>query len=475
MKIYKLVENRPQSFKRSLRILYLAFTVSILILTILSILFISQLNKVVQYSDAVDRTNGILYKLETLELVVKDAESNQRGYLLTNNRKMLEEYETRRKEVYPLIDTIYLLSDAGVKRKITELRTIINRRLDFLQSNLEKHLRGDAPDLAETLNLGKLAMEQVSEKMREIEKSQNELLVEGNVSKARYEGNAPLFFAIIIIVAGIINLASFFTILLELRRRKTYQQQLENTVMELRQHSEELEQFAFVASHDMQEPLRKIRTFSDRLFGKHRSTMDEEGQLIISRINDNSIQLHEIINEMIGFTNLARNHEELDEVNIADAVNDIREEYSNLPKEKQAFFELNNPGTIRGYPKQIELLLRALIDNSIKFSKPGEIANIIISGETINSRDLQNGSFLPGKRMYWRIRFEDNGIGFENEYSEKVFKLFQKLNNSPTANPGKGVGLALVNRIMVNHHGYASAESEPGDGVTVYLYFPIQN
>ena len=106
---------------------------------------------------------------------------------------MLEEYETRRKEVEPLIDTIYLLSDAGVKRKITELRTIINRRLDILQSNLEKHLSGDAPDLAETLNLGKLAMERVSEKMREIEKSQNELLVEGNVSKARYEGNAPLF------------------------------------------------------------------------------------------------------------------------------------------------------------------------------------------------------------------------------------------------------------------------------------------
>ena len=473
MKFYNFVENRPQSFQRSLRTLYLAFTLSILILTILSILFISQLNKVVQYSDAVDKTNGILYKLEKLELTVKDAESSQRGYILTHNPKMLEEYESKVKEVDPLLDTIYFLSDAAVKRKITELRTIIHSRLGFLKSNLEKHLSGDVEDFTERLNQGKQAMEQAGEKMQEIEKTQTDLLVEGYVSKARYEGNAPLFFAIIIIIAGIINLASFFTILFELRKRRTYQLELENKVMERRQHSEELEQFAFVASHDMQEPLRKIRTFSDRLFGKHRPSLNEEAQMVVTRINENSIRLHEIINEMIGFTNLVRNSETLGEVDVEEILNEIQDQYSTAPWEKRPFIELKNPGKIKGYPRQIYLLLSAIIDNSIKFSKPGEAPNIVVTGEMIFSSDLQFGSFLPGKRKYWRITVEDKGIGFENEYADKIFKLFQRLNNSTIDNSGKGIGLALVSRIMINHHGYANAESKPGDGTKVFLYFPV--
>jgi len=282
-------------------------------------------------------------------------------------------------------------------------------------------------------------------------------------------------FAIIIIVAGIINLASFFTILYELRRRRRYQMELENTVMELRQHSEELEQFAFVASHDMQEPLRKIRTFSDRLFGKHRTSLNEEGQLIVNRINENSIQLHDIINEMISFTNLARNPESLEEISIEELVKNIQEEYSGFPSEKKPIIELKNPGAINGYPKQIHLLLSALFDNSIKFSKIGESANISISGEMVDSKEFEAGGFLPGKRKYWQIKVEDKGIGFEKEYADKVFKLFQKLNNNAIDNPGRGVGLALVNRIMVNHHGYVRAESKPGDGTRVFLYFPVSD
>ena len=471
-KIYKFVENKPQSFRRSLRILYAAFTLSILILTILSIIFISQLNRVVEYSDAMDKTNALLYKLEKLELTVKDAESNQRGYMLTNNPRMLAEFELRRDEVRPLLDSIYQLSDAVVKRKIDELGLIINQRFNILQLNLEKHLNRDTINLTESLNLGKATMEQASNKVREIEKSQNDLLVEGYVSKARYEGNAPLYFAIIILVAGIINLVSFFTILRELKRRRIYQQELENKVMELKQHSEELEQFAFVASHDMQEPLRKIRTFSDRLLGKYKSILDEEGQLVVSRINDNSIKLHEIIDDMVGFNNLVRNPEELTSVDVGAVLNEVQNEFSNVIKENNASIEVQQAGTINGYPKQINLLLKSLIENSIKFSKPEKAPWIRISGEEINSKDLKNGSILPGDRKFWRIKVQDNGIGFENQYSEKVFKLFQRLNNDGST--GKGIGLALVNRIMINHHGFASAESEPGEGMIVYLHFPIR-
>ena len=472
IKIYKLVENKPQSFRRSLRILYAAFTLSILILTILSIIFISQLNRVVEYSDAVDKTSGMLYKLEKLELTVRDAESNQRGFMLTNNPRMLAEFELRRDEVKPILDTIYQLSDAVVKRKINELESIINKRFDILQLNLEKHLSGDTANLIEGLNLGKAVMEELSTKVREIEDSQTDLLNEGYVSKARYEGNAPLYFAIIILVAGIINLVSFFTILHELKRRRIYQQELENKVLELKQHSEELEQFAFVASHDMQEPLRKIRTFSDRLFGKYKSKLDEEGQLVVARINDNSIKLHEIIDEMVGFTNLVRNPEELTSVDVSAVLNEVENEFSTIIKENNASIEVQQAGIINGYPKQINLLLKALIENSIKFSKPGEAPWIRISGAEINSSNLKNGNILPGERKFWRIKVQDNGIGFENQYSEKVFKLFQRLNNNGT--PGKGIGLALVSRIMINHHGFASAESEPGEGMTVYLHFPIR-
>ena len=225
----------------------------------------------------------------------------------------------------------------------------------------------------------------------------------------------------------------------------------------------------------MQEPLRKIRTFSDRLFGKHKNSLDHEGQMIVNRINENSVRLHEIIDEMVGFTDLVRNTEELEKVDLEGVVKELADEFSGEVQIKNARIQIRKPGVINGYPKQINLLMRALLDNSIKFSKPGEKPSIRISGEEIDSASLKEGYFLPGERKFWRIKVEDDGIGFENQYSEKIFKLFQKLQNSADGSDGKGIGLALVSRVMINHHGFATAEGEPGKGAKIYLYFPMRS
>jgi light-regulated signal transduction histidine kinase (bacteriophytochrome) len=247
---------------------------------------------------------------------------------------------------------------------------------------------------------------------------------------------------------------------------------LENKLHELNRSYAELEQFTFVASHDLQEPLRKIRTFSDRLVLQYNQQLDEKGLMIVERINFAAQRLQELIQDITNFTALVNKEEKSLRIDLNWIVAKTLKEYAPvIEQQRVSVFTVPLP-IITGYPEQLLLLFRSVIDNAIKFSTTTEVPVLRISYAGIERHDKNGQSGVPGQRTYHKILIEDNGIGFDNEFAEKIFVIFQRLHTQQSNYRGKGMGLAIAQRVMVNHGGFVTAVGHPGKGAVFSLYFP---
>jgi light-regulated signal transduction histidine kinase (bacteriophytochrome) len=266
---------------------------------------------------------------------------------------------------------------------------------------------------------------------------------------------------------------SFGLLLQQYHDRLRYQQKLEKNIVELNQANEEWEQIAYAASHDLQEPLRKIRTFSDILQSRHLHQLDEDGQSIVKRMDVASARAQSLMLDIVNYNMIVYPREELAQVNLKEVRHNTMTSFEeNIRKNGASIFADDLP-TINAYPSQISMLFSCLIDNSLKFAKQNEPARITIASSVIQQKELpihQNLSFTH----YHKIIFEDNGIGFENQFADKIFKMFQRLHGQESGYEGRGIGLAIVKRIMTNHLGLVVAQGRPGKGAKFTLYFPVR-
>ena len=294
--------------------------------------------------------------------------------------------------------------------------------------------------------------------------------------KKIYENITPNYFSIVLIFSGIITLISFIYLIREMRIRVAYQKELEKKLHELNRSYAELEQFTFVASHDLQEPLRKIRTFSDRLLLQYKQQLDEKGLAIIERINVAAKRLQELIQDITNFTALINKEEETLRIDLNWIVGKNLKEFAQAIEQQKVNVFTDTLPVITGYPEQLLLLFRSLIDNAIKFSITSEDPIVKIRYLGVEQHD-QNNQGAPSAviyaTMYHRISIEDNGIGFNNEFAEKIFMIFQRLHTQQSNYRGKGMGLAIAQRVMINHGGFITAKGKPGEGAIFTLYFPV--
>jgi light-regulated signal transduction histidine kinase (bacteriophytochrome) len=288
--------------------------------------------------------------------------------------------------------------------------------------------------------------------------------------KQFYEKVYPGYFNIISLWAGIITLVSFYFIHREMGIRSRYQSELEKKVQELNRSNSELEQFAYIASHDLQEPMRKIRTFTDKLKFKFRETLPPDLKLVVDRIEAAAQRMQELIHDMINFTGLITGEETNVAVDLNLVLERVLHNFSDIANSRKALIAWDTLPTVQGDERQIKLLFRSLLDNAFKFSKPNQAPNIKIGYELVNG-DKEEEDALKGK-IYHKIIIEDKGIGFSNEFSEKIFMIFQRLHTQQSGYIGKGVGLAIVHRIMSNHNGMIIARGLVDGGATFFLYFP---
>lgn len=233
-----------------------------------------------------------------------------------------------------------------------------------------------------------------------------------------------------------------------------------------------LRQFAYIASHDMQEPLRKIQTFSSMLIQKLDTQLDEPSSHLLQRISAAAARMSSLIRDVLTYSLVDSSQQKFDRVSLNSVITDALETLSLEIEERNAFIEVSELTDLQGDKSQLVHLFQNLISNSIKFTPHHQKPNIKIQHSLLKRNELPD-EVQPGSAAneFHQINISDNGIGFDPRYLDRIFKVFQRLHNQSKF-PGTGVGLAICERVVANHGGGITAISKPGEGATFCIYLP---
>jgi len=263
----------------------------------------------------------------------------------------------------------------------------------------------------------------------------------------------------------------------EIKERKNSEEKIKLLNLQLLQNIDKLEvankdldRFAFMASHDLQEPLRKINVFSERLESEYGKRLDEGGKKYINRIQTATSRLQNLIKDILTFSKISIDKSVFVNSDLTPLVKDVISELDEVIKEKQAEVQIDQLPSLAINPNLMRPLFFNLIHNSLKYSKKDVRPVIRIYSETESSSDKMNVSATKNK--YARIFISDNGIGFEQIFSEQIFDMFKRLHNQ-NEYEGTGIGLALCKKIVEEHNGFISAKSAVGEGSTFVISLPV--
>lgn len=260
----------------------------------------------------------------------------------------------------------------------------------------------------------------------------------------------------------------------DIHDQKIQKERLEELVaqrtLDLKRSNEDLQQFAHVASHDLKEPVRKIRTFSQRLAEEYGAMVPEKGRTFIDKIQASSERMAHMIDSILSYSVVTATEMEEEAINLNILLEGITSDLELLILQKEASINIEKLPGIKGIPTLIYQLFYNLINNALKFSKTDTPAVIQIYGRKLPAEEIASFD-LRKSGSYVEIIVKDNGIGFSQEYADKVFNVFTRL-NSRDKYEGTGLGLALCRKIVHRHGGVIRAKSAEGEGAEFHIILP---
>lgn len=449
---------------------YVMFLISLAILVSLSILYTQRFRALTQLTGQVENTYEVLIHLNKLFSFLKDAETASRGFLLTSDSTFLAPYSTALDSITPTLQKVYDLTadHPEITPRLDALNILMFERLEIIKHSMILFPTA-RPDFLEVLKRGRQKMDECRQLIGHINSEMNDSLMKSRRSKAFYEVVTPGFFLIIMGFTAIAFVLSFYVILREYTGRMRYQQTLEKKIVALNTSYAELEQIAYISSHDLQEPLRKISIFCDRLVTKYGARLDDEGKHIVDRIYQSSTRTRELVDILSNYTSLVVDGQQKEIVDLNTCIEGVTIKFREGLTQQKASVEVSGAMNVKGYSDQLRLLFECLVDNSIKFGRPDVPLKINISEGKFEKGELDKVKAHTAHHAFTKIIYKDNGTGFDNHFVEKIFSIFQRLN---VEKDGKGVGLAIVKRVMNNHNGFVVADGKVGRGATFTLYFP---
>lgn len=250
-------------------------------------------------------------------------------------------------------------------------------------------------------------------------------------------------------------------------------QKLEKSIEELQKSNAQLQSFAYISSHDLQEPLRKIRTFAGRIMEKESDKLSEKGREYFIRMQDAATRMQKLIEDLLAYSRTSSSDQVYKRMEMSAVLEEVRMEFEDSLSEKNATV------SVTGIPFQAEMvgfqfvqLFHNLFSNAIKFSKPDIPLHITIQTAVVSGAELPDPKLNPDIE-YGHVSFSDNGIGFDSVYQDRIFEVFQRLHGKNEYS-GTGIGLAIVKKIVENHHGAISATGVPGLGARFDVYIPLE-
>ena len=262
-----------------------------------------------------------------------------------------------------------------------------------------------------------------------------------------------------------------------------YRQQLEAANIELKRSNENLQSFAYIASHDLQEPLRKIQAFGDILNERYAHTLDDEGSAIIKRMQSAAERMSSLIRDLLDYARITSQRDAFRPFSLTKLLDDIAEDLWHPIQQTGARLDFSN-GDAQPLPDlvgdrlQLRQMFQNLLSNALKFHRTDAAGHPVppevrVSTCRVNSDDLPADlqQDLSENRSYWAVRVTDNGIGFDQKHAELIFQVFQRLHGRQKFD-GTGIGLAVVKKVVEQHDGTIRVNSEMGAGTTFTVYLP---
>ena len=244
---------------------------------------------------------------------------------------------------------------------------------------------------------------------------------------------------------------------------ENHEKRLQEYTRKLEISNRELQDFAYVASHDLQEPLRKIEAFSGRLCHKHRDELSEDAQVFVERMQHAVVRMRDLINDLLDFSRVTTNARPFQRTDLSKVMAGVISDLQVAVEETDAEIVLENLPTIDADPTQMRQLFQNLLGNALKFGKEGQKPRIEIASAIVpqdSTHDL------------CRLTFSDNGIGFDNKYKDQIFTIFQRLHGRGEYE-GTGIGLATCRKIVERHHGEIDADGKPDCGAAFIVTLPV--
>lgn len=495
------------------RRILVGFIVAVLFLIINAVISYQATTTLIESQKNVDHTLEVIAELETTMSELKDAETGQRGYIITGQEEFLEPYNS---SVYTIDDHIARLKELTADNPtqqslIPAIEEKSKTRLNYLEYGLTLQRQGQTEEARKWIagRLGKQVMDDlqnVLEEMKGIERNLlNQRREQANLSGRRVR----LTFSIASFLAIALVSLSYYLISRDIRGRERAAEELraahdqleirvkERTAelaetnealeieiaermraedkmkeftVELERSNRELQDFAFVASHDLQEPLRKIQAFGDRLKTKYGSSFNDEGRDYLERMQNAARRMHTLINDLLTFSRITTKGQQFVPLNLDQITRDVISDLEVRIHQTGGRVEIDSLPVIEADPLQMRQLMQNLIGNALKFHRADAQPVVKVRGEAVEANAKADGE--GSDNGFCRIIVSDNGIGFDEKYLDRIFTPFQRL-HSGNEYEGTGMGLAVCRKIVERHGGSLTAQSEPGQGATFFITLPI--
>ncbi|RBL93709.1 sensor histidine kinase [Chitinophaga flava] len=419
-------------------------------------------------------------RLEVITRQLKEAEAAIRGYNLTKDSSFLD---PSMKERSKRIEREYLLL-----RQITAESPQQQRHLDTLRDLLAiKYRQLMSGSHAVTVARQESSVKEGEKSMDKLDRKVQDMI---RIEESQVHEKARLFhfFSVLwvpvifisSIVAILIGIYSYVTLTREFRlqlhiesKMKSYQRDLQQNISLLNKTNQELEQFAYVASHDLQEPLRKISTFSDRLQMKYKDQLPPDATQLIDRMVSAVSRMRVLINDLLVFSRAGRiTPESITTIDMNVLLQEVLADLEVTLEEKNVTVTTETLPVIEGSATSFHQLFQNILANAIKFASPNRPLEIHIRQQVLSGREL---GFVKENRWdtpFCRISIEDNGIGFDPAFAERIFLIFQRLHGISEYS-GTGIGLAICKKIVDSHNGFIFAEGMPNKGATFIIVLPL--
>jgi signal transduction histidine kinase len=446
------------------------------------------INTLSETQDSLLNASDVLNELNRLHVLILSAESGQRGYLLTENEDYLAPYTDALSELSMQLKSVANIHSEVPKQKekIIVLLSLTQQKLDELTTTVGLALSDKERNALRMVLSGKglelyRKIRQTFEEIGSTEIRYRQLLF---AQLATAKRDAQVNFIISAITSSLLLIGMVFLARLNIRVEQQHRKELEhqNQILqskveertselklysqELKLSNRELEDFAFVASHDLQEPLRKIRAFGNRLQTIYASMLDEKGADYINRMSSAAERMSDLISDLLEFSRVSTRGKDFIPMDLNQTINTILDDLEIAIIESSATIDCGELPLIEADPSQMYQLFLNLISNAVKFKKPDESSVISIQYEL-----QQNANDTKIGEDWHIITITDNGIGFDMEYADKIFSPFQRL-HSRDEYRGTGIGLAVCRRIVERHYGVITASSEPEKGAVFTIKLP---